>query len=186
MSEQIDQNFIDTFAEAEQLYKDGNYDESLEKYKTLLQDHPNHISVLNNIGLVYERLDDFEKSIEFYEKCNNLIPNQVIFIHNLANAYTRLEKWVEATPLLEKIIDIDFEREKNAEKYALCLFNTKSKEETKNFTSSAIDKFPDNRLLNRLLGRSLLYLNAHRDGLKYLQKGSGFIEFDADGVNYLN
>ena len=186
MNKEIDQIFIDDFSEAEILYKQNKFKESLEKYKSLLKIQPDHISVLNNIGLVYEKLNDFNKSIDFYKKCNEIKPNQVILIHNLANAYTQLERWADALPLLKSIIDIDFENENNSEKYALGLFNIKSKEETKCFISAVIAKYPDNELLNRLLGKSLLHLNLHSEGLKYLQKGSGFIELNADGVKYLN
>jgi hypothetical protein len=79
----------------------------------------------------------------------------------------------------------DYESQGDSGKYVLCLFNVKSKEETRTFVSSVISKHPDNLLLNRLLGRSLLYLNDHADALKYLQKGSEVIKFDTEGVNYL-
>ena len=185
MNNEINQRFIDNFLEAEKLYKDKRFNESLEIYKALLEDQPNHISVLINIGLVYENLGELNKTIEFYKKCCELKPHQALQVHNLANIYSRLERWTDAFPLLKKLINIDFNNENNTEKYALCLFNIKSKEETKCFINSAISKYPDNQLLNRLLGKSLLHLNSHKDGLKYLQKASGFIEFSTDGIKYL-
>ncbi len=186
MNKELSQKLIDDFSEAERLCNENKLNESLEIYKALLKVLPNHISVLNNTGLVYEKLGDFNKSIDLYIKCNELAPDQVILINNLANAYTRMDRWEDAYPLLKKIIDLDYENESNSEKYALCLFNIKSKGETKSFIGSAIAKYPENRLLNRLLGRSLLELNSHIEGLKYLRKGSGFIQFDPDGVKYLN
>jgi len=186
MNHKVNQLFVDKFTEAENLFKENRFNESLEKYQTLLKDHPDHIYVLNNMGLVYEKTGDLNKSLELYKKCNELMPNQAVLIHNLANVYTQLERWADALPLLKSIIDSDLGNEKNAEKYALCLFNTSSKEEVEHFISSVISKYPDNKLLNRLLGRALLYLNAHIDGLKYLQKGSGVVELDNDGVKYLN
>jgi len=186
MNEKVSQKFIENFCEAEKLCNENKLDESLTKYKALLREQPNHIFVLNNIGLVYEKLGDYNKSIEFYKKCNELKPNQIVLIHNLANAYTQAERWSDAYPLLKKIIDTDFHHENNTEKYALCLFNTRSKEETRNFLSTEISQYPENRVLNRILGRALLYLDCHLEGLKYLQKGSGFIELNADGVKYLN
>ncbi len=186
MNKQVSQKFIDEFSAAEKLCNENKLNESLEKYQSLLEQQPDHIFVLNNIGLVYEKLGDFDKSIEFYKKCNELKPNQAVLIHNLANVYVQAERWADAYPLLKQIIDTDFQNENNSEKYALCLFNTKSKQETKNFISSAIKKYPKNPLLNRLLGRSLLYLNAHAEGLEYLRNGSGFIELGSEGVKYLN
>lgn len=185
MNQKIDQQFISRFTEAEKLSRESKFAESLEIYHSLLNLHPNHVGVLNNIGLVHEKLGDHHKSVEFYKRCYELMPDQVVLIHNLANACTRLGKWAEALPLLEKIIDTDFDNESNSEKYALCLFNIKSKQETRDFISDALSRYPNNRRLNRLLGRSLLHMNSHVDGLKYLQKGSGIIEFDSDGVHYL-
>jgi len=176
MKNKVDQKFVDRFTQAERLCNDNKLDESLQIYQTLLREHPDHVSVLNNIGLIKD----------YYSRCNALMPNQVVIINNLANAYTRLSKWSEAFPLLQKIIDTDFDNEKNSEKYALCLFHLRSKEEVRDFTRLAVSKYPDNKILNRILGNSLLHLNAHSDGLQYLQKGAGFIEFDNKRVSYLN
>ena len=186
MSSEVSQKFIDGFSEAEKLCNENNLHASLEKYMALLKQQPNHIFVLNNIGLVYEKLGDLENSIAYYKKCNDLKPDQPVLIHNLANAYTQAEKWKDALPLLEKIINTDFQNENNSEKYALSLFNAKSKEDAKNFINTVISKYPENQVLNRLLGRSLLYLDRHVEGLKALQKGSGFIELSPEGVRYLN
>lgn len=186
MTSEVSQKFIDDFTEAEKLCNENNLHASLEKYMALLKQQPNHVFVLNNIGLVYEKLGDFENSIAYYKKCNDLKPDQAVLIHNLANAYIQAEKWEDALPLLENIIHTDFQNESNTEKLALCLFNTRTKEETRDFIDSVIARYPENQTLNRLLGRSLLYLDCHSEGLKYLRKGSGFIELNSEGVRYLN
>ena len=185
MNEQINKNFLDNFYKAEKLYKEKKLLESLEIYKILYKENPNHVSVVNNIGLIYEKLKRFDESVIFYEKCNKLLPNQAIIIHNLANMYCRLERYIDAFPLLKKIINTNLKSEANYEKYALCLFYTQSKEETKNFIESVLSKFPKNIVLNGLLGKSLLHLNLHREGLEYIKKCTGFIEFDDNGVKYI-
>ena len=48
-----------------------------------------------------------------------------------------------------------------------------------------ISKFPKNRVLNNLLGQSLLALNFHKEGLSYIRKGAGFLQLDENGVNVL-
>ena len=186
MTKATTQKFVDDFTEAENLCNNNKLQESLEKYNALLEQNPNHVSVLNNMGLVNEKLGNFSKAIDFYKKCYTLMPDRVILIHNLANAYIRLEKWADAMPLLKKIVEVDFEREKNAERYALCLFNASTKKETQEFIQRVVTMYPKNALLNRLLGKTLLHLNLHIDGLRYLQKGAGVIEFNADGMKVLN
>ena len=48
-----------------------------------------------------------------------------------------------------------------------------------------ISKYPRNRVLNNLLGQSLLALNFHKEGLSYIRKGAGFLQLDENGVNLL-
>jgi|TARA_B100000795_G_C22771646_1_gene428148 tetratricopeptide (TPR) repeat protein len=186
MNKVADKKFSDIFHEAEKLYKEKNYLESLTKYKEILNLNPKHISVLNNIALNYEKLDDNNEAINYYEQCIQILPNESIIIHNLANAYCKTDRYLDALPLLKKIINLDYKKETNHEKLALCLFYTQTKNETKNFIKLAITKFPNNTLLNGLLGKTLLHLNLHKDGIKYLQKSTGLIEFNNNGVKYLS
>ncbi len=178
------QSFVDRFHEAERLFRQNQLQESLTRYQALLGEQPDHVAVLNNIGLVHERLGDYGQSAEYYGRCHEIDPAQVIFLHNLANSLSRLGRWADALPLLGKLVQTDFDHEKNAEKYALCLFNAGSKDDTKEFILSVIPRYPDNDRLNRLLGRSLLALDQHAEGLRYLQRGAGVIEFNAMGVSY--
>ena len=186
MNKNIKQEFLNNFSEAEKLFKNKNFLESLVIYKKLLNQYPKHISLLNNIGLIYETLGQLDEAIFYYEKCNQILPNQNIVLHNLANVYCKTEKYFDALPLLRAIINCEYKKEDNHEKIALCLFYTKTKKETKNFIEIAIAKFPNNKLLNGLLGKTLLHLDSHSDGLKYLQKSTGLIEFNNIGVKYLS
>ena len=178
--------FIEKFNEAQKLFKEKKFSESLIKYKKILHENPNHVSILNNIGLNYEQLDNYIEAVNYYEKCNQIAPNEKIIVHNLANAYCKTENFLKGLLLLKKIINLDYGKEANHEKFAVCLFNIKSKIETKKFIEAAIVKYPNNKLLNGLLGKTLLYLNLHKEGLAYIQKSIGFIEFNDNGVKYLS
>ena len=186
MSKDNNQIFNDNFYKAEKLYKEKKFLQSLKKYKELLTLNPKHISVLNNIGLNYEKLRQYDEAINYYEKCNEILPNQTILMHNLATMYCRLERFKDAIPLLKIIINSDYQKEANHEKFAICLFNEKNKKDTKNFIEMAIIKFPNNNVLNGLLGKTLLHLNLHKEGIKYLQKSTGLIEFNNERIDYLS
>ena len=186
MSKDIEEIFIENFNKASELHKEKNFIKSLTIYKELDRLKPNQISILNNIGLIFEKLEQYTEAINYYEKCNQINPNQVIIISNLTNIYCKLEKYTEALPLLKKIIDSNYQNEYNHKKLATCLFNTSNRKDTKDFLELAIIKFPNNNGLNELLGKTLLSLNIHKDGVKYLQKGVGFIEFNNKGINYLS
>ena len=71
------------------------------------------------------------------------------------------------------------------ERYAICLFKINKKTEVKDFILKVISKFPKNRVLNNLLGQSLLALNSHKEGLSYIKNGAGFLEIDENGVRLL-
>ena len=184
MSKDTEQFFIDSFTRAGALYKEKKFLESLTLYKELLSIKPNQINILNNIGLNYEKLRRYDEALSCYEKCYHIHPNEVT-INNLTNIYCKLERYIDALPLLKKIINSNYQNEVNHEKYAICLFNTSNRKDTKNFLEIAIIKFPNNNALNELLGKTLLSLNFHKDGVKYLQKGTGLIEFNNKGINYL-
>ena len=125
-----------------------------------------------------------DKAKILYKKCNTIIPNQIEILHNLANVYFKLKEYKEALPILQKIINPNFKYEVNCEKIAQCLFVIQTKKETKKFIDSVLPKFPNNKLLNILLGKSLLHLNLHSRGLEYIQKNEGIIEFSESGVKY--
>ena len=185
MIKNTEQFFIDNFTKASALYKEKKFLESLTLYKELLSIKPNQINLLNNIGLNYEKLKQYDEALNYYERCDQINPNEVIIINNLTNIYCKLERYIDALPLLKKVIDSNYQNESNHEKLATCLFNIDNRKNTKNFIELALITFPNNNILNELLGKTLLSLNFHKDAIKYLQKGSGLIEFNNKGINYL-
>jgi len=182
---ELDLNSQKEFLEAEKLFKEKKYSNSLKQNKNILKKFPNHLAVLNNMGQIYELQAEYENAMELFNKCLKLDPNEKIFIHNLANIYFLKKDFINSIPLLKKVIDIDLEHERNCEKYAICLFNIKAFKDTKNFILSILTKYPKNDLFNKLLGRSLLNLNSHLEGLKYVQSGHGFIQLSSEGIKYL-
>jgi len=51
------------------------------------------------------------------------------------------------------------------------------------FLRDVLKVFPNNAYLNSLMGYNLLSLNCHKEGLNFIKKGTGFIEFTNDSVN---
>lgn len=186
MSDVVIKRFIKDFKKAEKLFTDYNFQESLNQYEKLNEKFPNNVSVINNIALNYEKLDNLEKSLELYLKCLKMQPNEISLIHNVANTFYKLNKYDQALPYIDKLLKKNERHELNSEKYAICLHNCKLKNESKEFIMSVIKRYPENKILNTMLGKSLLNLDSHKDGLKYIQKGSGFIQLNTQGVSYLS
>ena len=59
------------------------------------------------------------------------------------------------------------------------------KKEVKEFVLSIISKYPNNRVLNNLLGQALLSLDSHVQGLSYIKRGAGFLQIDMNGVKLI-
>ena len=185
MNQIIDQGFVDRFHATEQLFKANRIAEAREGYEALLREHPGQIAVLNNLGLIHEKTGDYERALSCYQQCHAQDPKQIVFINNLANVLCKLGRWLEARPLLEQAVAREFDFEQNAERYALCLFNTRPAADARESIESLISRFPDNERLNRLLGRTLLIEGRHAEGLRRLQKGSGTISLNDRQVTYL-
>ena len=63
-----------------------------------------------------------------------------------------------------------------------CLIKLNLINEAKLFLHPYIIKYPNNNMLSALMGKILIALNEHQDGLEALKKGTGFIELEEDKV----
>lgn len=68
-------------------HADKDYKEALKFFEQAHKQHPNSISVLNNIGTVYGQLGDTERSIEYYKKSLEIFPHYEFGLINLAKGY---------------------------------------------------------------------------------------------------
>ncbi len=176
---------IKNFSNAEKLFSQGKYYEAIKKYKKILISYPNLIIAVNNIGLCYEYLNQLEDSIKCYKKCSITIPKEKIFINNIANIYYKKKDYNNAIKELEKSLLIDDSQAEIIEKTANCLLKLNLKDKAHLFFKKYIKKIPKSTLLNTLYGKNLIALNKHKEGLEFLRKGTGFIEFNENKVNII-
>ena len=137
------------------------------------------------MGSAQKSLNKFEEAILSYEKSIDLKPSNVEAYYNLATLHYFLENYNEASNYFKNIINLKARQEEICERYTICLFKTGRKNEVKDFVLTVISKFPRNRVLNNLLGQSLLALNSHKEGLSYIKNGAGFLEIDENGVRLI-
>ena len=132
-----------------------------------------------------ESLNKFQEAILSYKKAIDLKASNVQAYYNLASLFYLLENYIQASNYFKNIINLKARQEEICERYAICLFKINKKTEVKDFILKIISKFPKNRVLNNLLGQSLLALNSHKEGLSYIKNGAGFLEIDENGVRLL-
>ena len=177
---------------AENFYTLGNiqkkqkkFKDALESYKEAVKINPNFSEAYNNLGSTQKSLNKFEKALISYRKAISLKENNVEACYNIASLYYFLESYKEASNFYKKITHIEVRQEEICERYAICLHKINKRTELKDFVLKIISKYPRNRVLNNLLGQSLLALNFHKEGLSYIKNGAGFLQLDENGVKLL-
>jgi hypothetical protein len=71
------------------------------------------------------------------------------------------------------------------EKLISSLIEAKLGERAEFLLRDNLEIFPNNVYLNSLMGYHLLATNRHKEGLDFLKKGTGFIEFNNDTVKII-
>ena len=177
---------------AENLYTLGNiqkkqkkFEEAIESFEEAIKLNPNFSEAYNNLGSAQKSLNKFEEAILSYEKSIALKANNVEACYNLATLNYFLENYNEASNYFKNIVNLKVRQEEICERFTICLFKTGKKNEVRDFVLTVISKFPRNRVLNNLLGQSLLALNSHKEGLSYIKNGAGFLEIDENGVRLI-
>ena len=173
------------FSEAEKLFSEKKYQESIKKYEIILKKYPNLVTAISNIGLNYEYLGLLDKSIYYYKLCCDKVPKQKIFLNKLGNVYYKQKDYLKAIEIFEQSYNINNKQENVIEKLISSLIEAKLEKRAELFLRDILKIFPNNAYLNSLMGYHLLATNRHKEGLDFLKKGTGFIEFNNDTVKII-
>ena len=176
---------IKDFSEAEKLSNEKKYEESIKKYEIILKKYPNFVPVINNIGLAYEYLGLLDKSIYYYKLCCDKGPKEKTFLNNLGNIYYKQKDYLKAIEIFDQSYNINNKQEEMIEKLISSLIEAKLGERAEFLLRGNLEIFPNNTYLNSLMGYHLLATNRHKEGLDFLKKGTGFIEFNDDTVKII-
>ena len=180
---EIDPQLKKDFSEAQELTGEKKYHESIEKYELILKKYPNLLTAINNIGLNYEYLGLLDKSIHYYQLCCDKTQKEKVFLNNLGNVYYKQKDYLKAITIFDQSYNINNKQEEIIEKLAYSLMEAKLNKKAELFLREVLKVFPNNAYLNSLMGYNLLSLNCHKEGLNFIKKGTGFIEFNNDSVN---
>ena len=93
--------------------------------------------------------------------------------------------YLNAIQIYEQSYSINNNQEEVVEKLASSLVDARLTKKADSFLSDALKIFPNSTHLNSLMGYNLLSLNRHKEGLGFLKKGTGFIEFNNDSVKII-
>ena len=85
-----------TFELAIKKHQKNNLKDAEKLYLEVLKINPNHTGSLNNLGLIFKFLKQYDKAINFFEKSISLNPNQAYAYNNLGNTLKELFRFEDA------------------------------------------------------------------------------------------
>ncbi|MBT8397545.1 MAG: protein kinase [Gemmatimonadetes bacterium] len=79
----------------------GNRDLQISAYRNVLDMYPDDTYALNNLGVIYGQLRDFERSSDYYAEALNVDGTNRLYYSNLSGALARQRQWDSATVIAE-------------------------------------------------------------------------------------
>ena len=107
MSKIKDINLEETFKLAAKNHQENKTDIAQELYNQVLKVDPNHLGALNNLGVLFKKLNQIQKAKDCYEKVIQIDPNNIDTHYNLGNALKELKDFQKAKDCYEKVIKIN-------------------------------------------------------------------------------
>jgi tetratricopeptide (TPR) repeat protein len=92
------------FSRALELQRQGALKEAADQYRILLDQNPNYIEALGNLGTVLSRLGQYEESVEVYERALKLAPDLTPILLNLGIAHHRAGQFEKAAEAFERVL----------------------------------------------------------------------------------
>ena len=107
MSKSNDLTLDKTFELALQNHQKNNLQIAEKLYNEVLEIDPNHSIALNNLGLLYEKLAEYQKAISCLKKSIKINPSDINTLNNLGIILKELGNYEQAKKCFEKAIKIN-------------------------------------------------------------------------------
>ena len=108
------------------LVNNGFNEEAEGNLRYLIKYFPDDAELYYNLGIVYEKLKDFEKARDCYQKAVELSP-QEDFYYNLGDVLVELKEWDEAILAFRKVLETDPNDGNSYFNLGLCYFHKEEK-----------------------------------------------------------
>ena len=102
MNEKKNLTIKEAFGLAVKNQQKGRLDVAQEFYNQILKINPNHLSTINNLGLIFNQLGENEKARSYFEKAIITYPNFANAHNNLGNVLQNLGEYQKAVNAYEK------------------------------------------------------------------------------------
>ncbi|MGD9146785.1 MAG: tetratricopeptide repeat protein [Anaerolineae bacterium] len=95
----------DHFKRGNELSLSGEFEEAVAEYEQALEDEPENVDVLSNLGVAYYNLGQLDKAIEQYSKAIEIAPKDADIRSNLAAAYVQQYQTSGVSDQLESALE---------------------------------------------------------------------------------
>jgi tetratricopeptide (TPR) repeat protein len=155
----------------------GHSKKAIDYYEKSLLKKPNQYLVLNNIGLQYELLKDFNRAKDFYTKTIKLKNNFELGYTNLAGINEKIGNIDESFDLYRECLKINNTNELAILGLANINLIKKSYNDAYNLFNQVLELNSSLKAAYTGLGNVLLAKGEYLEGLEMLQKGLGVVRF---------
>jgi Flp pilus assembly protein TadD len=94
------------FDKGNELAQAGEFDKAIEEYQAVLQEEPNNVSALTNMGVAYYNTGQLDQAIAQYQKALESAPNDADIHSNLAAAYVQKNQLDQALAEYQKAVEL--------------------------------------------------------------------------------
>ena len=106
-------------------FQKGDYKKAIAEYEELLKIKPGWLDVLLNLGVLYEKLENFDLAEKYYRKVMEIKPDYPRVYYNMAVLEWKRQNWNEVIKMFEKFLSL--EPENSEAKYYLSIAERKIK-----------------------------------------------------------
>ena len=151
-------------------HQEGKIDIAQEHYNQVLKINPNHSQAHNNLGVIFEKLEDYNKAKSYYKKATEIDPNSANAHNNLGAILQELGEKQKAKECYEKAIEIDPNYANSYYNLGTIFQDLGEKQKAKSYYEKAIEIDPNHSQALNNLGVIFKELGEFEKALNYVEK----------------
>lgn len=142
----------------------------IKKIKDELEDSPKNHSLLNDLGVGYYLIGEYERATDPLKSAVDISPDNTTYLFNLANVYSELEEYALAKKFYLDALEIDPEHIPSLTNLADCYEASEELENAEELFEYITKLAPQNALAFFNYGNFLLRQNQHIKAVKNYEK----------------
>jgi tetratricopeptide (TPR) repeat protein len=150
-------------------YIQREYDQSLEYFQMAYDLQPDNNDILNQLRLVYTRLEMYEDAIDAIQQMSDIDENPSLWM-NIADLYKNIEFYHEAQLAYEKVIALTDTLDKVYLDMANLLYDLEYFEDALPYLEEASKRFPNDAPLNKKLATAYRRTGKIENAIKQYQE----------------